>query len=316
MRRSLLFVPILALALAACAPEAAPAPTAMATNAPTISATVTMVPTITPTLGPTVTELVSKFGFRGDRQYVIAQKGENTCVIDTYNQACMALKNSAAGDWTELDETNPDQVELMYGQLVPSEENDVNKGNIIMDNEYSSLKTRMYYTGNWFEQPGSNGSTLLVMKMVLRDNNELHMVDLVADAYGGNLVDHNRPFHFTFLDEPGSDGAIFKDEKDPLEVLLPGAVIIVDLPFPSIGSSSKVQIQPYEKQGYAKNNNQAQIALSQEYNIHPETHFTEAEIKEMSNGNWPNRQMTIYGLGLMHIELATYDDMKDYLFIN
>ena len=321
MRHTLITLLALTITLAACAPDIPAAPTATvgpsATTAPAATATATETPTPTqPEIS--ISELVSGFKLRTDRTYEIAQVEDNTCLVDTYNQACMAVKNTETGAWAQLDETDPAQAELMYGHLVPAGSTINTSGELTSSPEgYRYLPTDMFMLDWWKEEGKYNGETVteMVVKAGIRDkDNKLHTVQIVVDVNGDGIRKHGAPITYFKLDEKTESTPFPVAGYNSLERAKPGQKLRVELPFPVTETSSGVVVpQLYVSSKNPVDNNQVKQVLAELYNSHLVSHLSKTEQEAMSGGKWPNRQVYIYEAGTLAIVLNTWTDMAPFL---
>lgn len=280
------------------------------------SATPTVEPTKTSTAVPTESQaqIASKFELNQARTYEVRTEGNETCLIDTYNQACMAVLDENQ-TWTALDETDPIQAEQMYGHLIPEEGNFSGIGEPIEISvgRFRHSDVNMYYTGNMVEQAIEGGRVIQVMKSVIRDAAGVHVVNLVADVHGEGILDHNFPFNFCFEGDEGSVSWLLQERDDVMKVIKPGQRLLVQLIFPISKLGTTVVVPPSEltNPGYPMTNNQAKITFSELYNLDQDNHFTSAELEGLLKGTWPDREITLYSVGYNKIVLSNKADL-DY----
>jgi hypothetical protein len=275
-----------------------PAP-AEATPLPSVTPTVE--PTKTPTAVPTESpaQIASKFELNQARTYEMRTEGNEMCLIDTYNQACMAVLDENK-TWTALNETDPIQAEQMYGHLIPEAGNfsGIEKPIETSVGRYRYSFVDMYYTGNLVEQAIEGGRTIQVMKSVIRDEDGVHVVNLVADVHGEGILDHNFPINFCFEGDEGSTSRLIRERNDAINMIKPGQHLLLELPFPVSEAGTTVIVPPLEvDKDLSFLNNQVRKTLSELYNKDQDSHFTSTELTGLLKGIWPERAMTVYSLG-------------------
>lgn len=293
---------------------------ALVTSAPEatepVSSTGTPIVEATPA-APSVQEAALAFGWRNDRQYTEGERDGQTCALDTFNQACMAVFDKDTNSWVEIDETTTEGAELKYGHLVP-ENSTLNTQNERFGNGYRELDVSGHYLDRYSRSATFNGEAVTeeVVKVGLRDiDGMIHVAEVVYDVVGANIVDHLSPFHFGFENDPGADAVVGEDTGiDPLETIKPSHHLRIHVPFPTSDTSNRITVPSFERSiNEPKANNQADITLAELYNQNVEDQLTLTEWEKLKNGYWLDRQITIYGAAHTQIVLATENDILKYL---
>jgi hypothetical protein len=289
--------------LSSCTPQPTPAPTATATKQPTVTITPQPTATITPEPTQSPEQIADSLGLRSeplyrDRGFEYKEINGTTYLVDGWNGAPKAVLTED-GKWRVLDYGNEQDVEVMYGHLVPAVGEYLFPG-VIYQAGIGPIGRSIspVFLGDWeAEEVGYKGETINLYHLLagLRDGDGgLHIVRLAYDspdvqpAHGASF--HCDDSHFRLTSESGIPHMVILEDLLPqLRVGEPLGIFIYErsvFPIP--------EFEPYPN-GYPEVNNVQEMLMSELVNSLPGMQLTAPQKAAIDQRRWPEGVVT-FGL--------------------